>query len=142
MFATILANIATVCMFPLIVTLSLGCTGSMPALAGSAAYVVGNEAVRPEQGILVSTIYNTAAGVGASIASAAAGYVMTLRTVAVPVSTATGVETRLFPAEKTFTGSALIVGGAAIAGVLAVLSIRTGRLQTATREAVAATVRS
>ena len=50
----------------------------MPAaLAGSASYSVAAEAVAPEQGILVGTIYNTAAGTGCSVASAVVGYVLT-----------------------------------------------------------------
>ena len=112
-----------------LVVMWLACTGTMPAIAGSAAYVLGNEAVRPEQGILISTIYNTAAGVGASVASAAAGYIMTVRTVAVQVSTGGGLETQRFPADQTFTWSALLVGGAAVAGMLVALTIRTGRMQ-------------
>jgi hypothetical protein len=102
----------------------MAATGVPAALAGSASYAIGTEAVAPDQGILVSTIYNTAAGTGSSVASAIVGYVLTLRLVAVPVTTPNGVETQLFPADETFTWSALIVGGMALAGIAAVLTIK------------------
>jgi MFS family permease len=105
----------------------LAAIGAPAALAGSASYAVAAEAVAPEQGILVSTIYNTAANTGAAVASAAVGYVLTLRQVAVSVATPNGVEKQLFPADATFTWSALIVGGVALAGVATVLTIRTKR---------------
>jgi len=109
----------------------LAAIGAPTALAGSASYAVAAEAVAPEQGILVSTIYNTAANTGAAVASAVVGYVLTLRQVAVPVTTPNGVETQLFPANETFTWSALIVGGMALVGIATVLSIRTKRLHAA-----------
>jgi MFS family permease len=103
----------------------LAALGVPAALAGSASYAVAAEAVTPEQGILVGTIYSTAANTGAAVASAVVGYVLTLRQVAVPVVTANGTETQLFPADVTFTWSALIVGGMAVVGIAAVLTIRT-----------------
>jgi MFS family permease len=106
----------------------LAAIGAPTALAGSASYAVAAEAVAPEQGILVSTIYNTAANTGAAVASAVVGYVLTLRQVAVPVTTAKGVETQMFPANETFTWCALIVGGMSLAGIAIVLSIRTKRV--------------
>jgi len=63
------------------------------------------------------------------VASAVVGYVLTLRQVSVVVTTANGVETQLFPANETFTWSALIVGGMALTGIAIVLSIRTKRLR-------------
>ena len=107
----------------------LAAIGAPVALAGSASYAVAAEAVAPQQGILVSTIYNTAANTGAAVASAVVGYVLTLRQVSVVVTTANGVETQLFPANETFTWSALIVGGMALTGIAIVLSIRTKRLR-------------
>jgi MFS family permease len=98
--------------------------GVQAALAGSASFTVAAEAVAPEQGIHVSTIYNTAAGTGCAVASALVGYVLTLRQIAVPVTTPDGVETQLFPADETFTWVALIVGGMALVGIAAVLTIR------------------
>jgi MFS family permease len=103
----------------------LAALGVPAALAGSASYAVAAEAVTPQQGILVSTIYNVAANTGASVGSAVVGYVLTLRQVAVPVTTPSGVEMQFFPADATFTWSALIVAGMAVAGIAAVLSIRT-----------------
>ena len=103
--------------------------GVPAALAGSGSYALAAEAVAPEQGILVSTIYNIAAGTGCTIASAAAGYVLTLRQVPVPVSTPNGVQNQLFPANATITWAALIAAGMAVAGVIAVSSITTGRLR-------------
>ena len=103
--------------------------GVPAALAGSGSYALAAEAVAPEQGILVSTIYNIAAGTGCTIASAVAGYVLTLRQVAVPVSTPGGVQNQPFPANATITWAALIAAGMAVAGVIAVFSIRTGRLR-------------
>lgn len=110
----------------------LAAVGVPAALAGSASYAVAAEAVAPEQGIVVSAIYNTAANTGAAVASAIVGYVLTLRQVAVPVSTPSGGETQLFPANETFTWSALIVGGMAVAGLAVVLTIRTKHLVRAT----------
>jgi MFS family permease len=109
----------------------LAATGMPAALAGSASYATAAEAVSPEQGILVSTIYNTAAGTGSSVASAIVGYVLTLRQVAVPVTTPGGVETQFFPADETFTWSALIAGGMAVVGIAAVLTIRSRRSRAA-----------
>ncbi len=54
----------------------LAATGVMAAWAGSAAYAVGAEAVPPQQGVIVSTIYHAAGGIGASLAAAVAGYVL------------------------------------------------------------------
>jgi hypothetical protein len=119
----------------------MAATGVPAALAGSASYAVAAEAVAPEQGILLSTIYNMAAGTGCSIASAAVGYVLTLRQVAVPVTTSNGVQTQLFPANDTFTWSALIVGGMAVAGIAAVLTIKSGQLRAAARESDRAAVK-
>jgi MFS family permease len=109
----------------------LAATGVPAALAGSASYAVAAEAVAPEQGILISTIYNTAANTGASVASAIVGYVLTLRQVAVLVTTPDGVDTQLFPADKTYTWSALIVGGVALVGIAVVPTIRTKSLHPA-----------
>ncbi len=106
----------------------LALTGSLGAWAGSASYAVAAEAVRPEQGIMVSAIYNTAGATGAAVAGAVAGFVLTLRTVAVDIETPSGLVTEFFPAEETFTWSALIVGGAAVVGILCVLTIRSRQL--------------
>lgn len=105
----------------------LAVTGVPAALAGSASYAAAAEAVAPEQGILVSTIYNTAAGIGSSVASAVVGYMLTLRQVSVPVTTPHGIETQLFPADATITWSALIAGGMAVVGIAAVLTVSSGR---------------
>ncbi|NLV71521.1 MAG: MFS transporter [Actinobacteria bacterium] len=117
-------------------------TGMPPALAGSASYTVAAEAVLPEEGILVSTIYNTAAGLGSSIASAVVGYVLTIREVAVEVATPDGSESAFFPADQTYTWSALIIGGIAVSGMLAVLTIRQKHLRAAARASDVATVRA
>ncbi|MBN1631041.1 MAG: MFS transporter [Thermoleophilia bacterium] len=108
-------------------------TGIMAAWATSASYAVGAEAVSPEKGIIVGTIYNTAGGLGTAIASASAGYVLSLRKVAVEVGTADGPVTQYFPAEETFTWSLMIVGVAALIGVLAAVSIRSRRLRAESR---------
>lgn len=84
------------------------------ALAGSASFSIAAEAVAPDQGILVSTIYNAAAGTGSAVASALAGFVLTLRQVELTVGTASGVETQTFPADETFTWSALIAASMAV----------------------------
>ncbi len=102
----------------------LAALGVPGALSGSAGYAVAAEAVTPEQGLQVGTIYATAANTGAAVASAVVGYVLSLRQVAVPVPTPGGVEDQLFPADATFTWSALIVAGMAVVAVMAVLSIR------------------
>jgi MFS family permease len=104
-------------------------TGISAALAGSASYSVAAEAVAPEQGIVVSTIYNTAAGLGSTVASAIVGYILSIRQVAVEVATPSGPETQLFPANETYTWAALTVAGMAIIGILAVLSIRSKQLR-------------
>jgi hypothetical protein len=57
--------------------------------------------------------------------------VLTLRQVAVEVVTPIGVQTELFPADETFTWSSLIVGVAGLAGVVCVLTIRSGKLHVA-----------
>jgi MFS family permease len=103
----------------------LAALGVPGALGGSASYAVAAEAVAPEQGILISTIYNTAANTGASVASALVGYVLTLRVVALPVGQGGG--TQSFPADATFTWAALIVAGTALVTVMAVLTIKPGR---------------
>lgn len=109
----------------------LAALGVPGALSGSASYAVAAEAVTPEQGLQVGTIYATAANIGAAIASAIVGYVLSLRQVAVPVTTPGGMETQLFPADATFTWSALIVAGMAVVGTTAVLSIRVKHRQPA-----------
>jgi MFS family permease len=105
----------------------LGALGIPGALTGSASYAVAAEAVAPEQGLQVGTIYATAANTGAAVSSAVVGYMLTLRHVAVPVSTAHGLETQLVPADATYTWSALIVAFMALVGILAVLTIGTRR---------------
>jgi MFS family permease len=102
----------------------LAAIGIPGALAGSASYVAAAEIVKPEQGILISTIYNTAANIGASAASALAGLVLTLRVVAVPVLTDGGAETQWFPTDTAFTWAMLIVAGLLFVGLVAVLTIR------------------
>ncbi|NLE11269.1 MAG: MFS transporter [Actinobacteria bacterium] len=109
----------------------MAATGVPAALAGSASYSVAAEAVAPEQGILLGTIYNVSAGTGCSIASALVGYVLSLRLVAVEITTPDGVQTQLFPADETFTWSALIVGGMAVIGLAAIMTIRSGHLRAA-----------
>ena len=86
--------------------------------------LVAAEAVSPEQGIQVSTIYNATGGIGAAVASAAVGYLLTLQTVAVQMTTASGTESQLFPAEGTFTWSALVIGFLALVGIGCALSLR------------------
>ncbi len=107
-----------------LVVLWLAALGVPGALAGSASYVVSADAVAAEQGIMISTIYNTAANTGASVSSALVGYVLTLRQVAVTVAGPSGPDTQFFPAESGFTWSCLIVGGTSLAGLAVVLSIR------------------
>ncbi len=120
----------------------MAAAGMPAALAGSASYAVAAEAVAPEQGILVSAIYNTASGTGCAIASAVVGYVLTLRQVAVPVTTPNGVQTQLFPADETFTWSALIVGGVAAVSIAAVMTIRSKQLHGNARRSDLAAVES
>lgn len=108
--------------------------GMGPGLGGPSSYAVAAEAVAPEQGIQVSTIYNTITGTGCTIAAAAVGYVLTIRQVAVEIITPAGVQTQLFPANETFTWSCLIVGVAGLIGVACVLSIRSGELHLARGE--------
>ena len=103
--------------------------GIGPGLGGPASYAVSAEAVAPERGIQVSTIYNTITGTGCTIAAAVVGYVLTIRQVAVDVTTPAGIQTQLFPANETFTWSALIIGVAGLAGLACVLSIRTSSLR-------------
>lgn len=121
---------------PAIVLMWLALLGFMPALAGSATYVVAAEAVRPEQGIQVSTIYTTAGGIGATVASALAGYLLTLRTVGVPVSTPDGPEIHFFPAEQTFTWAALLIGVAALVGIGCALSLRSSHQEESAGESM------
>jgi MFS family permease len=111
----------------------LAATGMMSAWAGSASYAVAAEAVPPKQGVIVSTICNTAGGGGAAIAEAVAGYVLTLRAVIVKVATPGGLVTEFFPAEETFTLSAMIVGAAALVSIVCVLTIRSKELRVAGR---------
>jgi len=112
----------------------LAATGVMTAWAGSAAYAVGTEAVSPRQGVIVSTIYHTAGGGGAALAAAAAGYVLTVREVAVEVMTSAGPTLETFPAEEAFSWSAALVGLAALAAIVCVLTIRPERLPNPARE--------
>lgn len=102
----------------------LAALGAAGALAGSASYAVAAEVVTPEQGLLVGTIYATAANIGAAVASAVVGYVLTLRVVSVEVLGANGVEIQLFPADATYTWSAVIVGAMALVGTGAVLTVK------------------
>lgn len=108
-------------------------TGISAALAGSASYSVAAEAVPPEQGVVVSTIYNTAAGLGSAVGSAMTGYILSIRQVAVEVTTPSGPEMQLFPANETYTWAALTVAGMAIIGILVVLSIRSKQLRSISR---------
>jgi len=100
--------------------------GVPSAFGGSASYALAAEAVPPEKGILVSTIYGTTANVGASFSSAIVGYVLTLRSVEY---VAPGAEPQIIPADETFTWSQLIVGVLAVICMVAILSIRTKRLR-------------
>ncbi len=111
----------------------LAAFGAMCAWVGSASYAVATEAVPPRQGVIVSTIYNTAGTGGAAVAAAIAGYVLTLREVSVETVTSAGVVTELFPAEETFTWSALLIGGATVIGIVCVLTIRSKELRVAGR---------
>ena len=108
-------------------------TGISAALAGSASYSVAAEAVSPEQGVVVSTIYNTAAGLGSAVGSAMTGYILSIRQVAVEVTAPSGPEMQLFPANETYTWAALTVAGMAIIGILVVLSIRSKQLRSISR---------
>jgi MFS family permease len=110
-----------------VVVVWLALTGITGAWAGTASFAVAAEAVPPERGILISTIYNTAGGSGAAVASAVAGYVLTLREVIVPVVTPEGVESRVFPADETITWSALIVGVFVLAAIVSVSTIKSRR---------------
>jgi MFS family permease len=112
-----------------LIVLWLALTGVPGSLAGSASYAVAAEAVEPEKTVVLGTIYNCAAGIGCSVASAVVGYVLTLRLVAVQVTTPQGVETQLFPADVTFTWSALITGAMALVAIAAVLTIRSKQLR-------------
>lgn len=111
-------------------------TGVMGGWVTSASYAVAAEAVPPEKGIIVSTIYNTMGGLGTAVGAAAAGYVLSLRQVGVQVSTPGGLVTEHFPAEQSFTWSAMIVGAAALVGMASVLTIRSKRLRVEGREPI------
>lgn len=93
------------------------------ALAGSASFALAAEMVAPEQGIVVSTIYNAAAGSGSAVASALTGFVLTLRQVELPVKTADGIRRQLFPDGETFTWAALIAAGMAVLATVVTLSL-------------------
>ena len=112
-----------------IIMVWLAATGVMGAWATSATYAVATEAVPPEKGIIVGTIYNTVGGLGTAVGAAAVGYVLSLREVGVEVSTPSGVVTEFFPAEETITWSMALVGAAALIGVLSALTIRSKRLR-------------
>jgi MFS family permease len=105
----------------------LAALGAAGALAGSASYAVAAEVVRPEQGLLVGTVYSTSGNIGAAVASAVVGYVLTLRSIPMSIGTAKGVETQIFPAEVTYTWSALIIGVMALVGTGAVLTVKPKR---------------
>lgn len=111
--------------------------GIGPGLGGPASYAVAAEAVPPEQGIQVSTIYNTITGTGCTIAAAVVGYVLTIRQVALAVVTPAGVQTLLFPADETFTWASMIVGVAGLAGMGCVLTIRRAKLRRFSEESAA-----
>ena len=111
-----------------LIVLWLAFNGVPGSFAGSASYAVAAEAVAPEKTVVLGTVYNCAAGIGCSIASAVVGYVLTLRLVAVQVTTPQGVETQLLPADVTFTWSALIAGAMAVVSIAAVLTIRSKQL--------------
>jgi MFS family permease len=106
-----------------VVVMWLAAIGVMSAWAGSASYAAGTEAVSPEQGVIVGTLYNTATASGAAVAGAVAGYVLSLRQVTVEVVAPAGPAVEVFPAEATFTWAMLIVGVTAVAAVLSVLTI-------------------
>lgn len=106
-----------------VVVVWLAAIGVMSAWAGSASYAAGTEAVSPEQGVIVGTLYNTATASGAAVAGAVAGYVLSLRQVTVEVVAPAGPAVEVFPAEATFTWAMLIVGVTAVVAVLSVLTI-------------------
>jgi MFS family permease len=110
------------------VVMWLAVAGALPAWEGSASFAVGAEAVPPEKGVIVSTICNTAGAIGAAVATAIVGYVLTLRQVSLEVAAPGGTVTEIFPAESTFTWSALIVSVVALVNIACVLTIRSGRL--------------
>jgi MFS family permease len=112
-----------------LVILWLALNGIPASYAGSASYAVAAEAVEPEKGVVLGTIYNAAAGIGCTISSAVVGYMLTLRQVAVEVTTPQGVETQLFPADVTFTWSALITCAMAVISIAAVAGIRSKHLR-------------
>ncbi len=118
----------------------LAATGVMGAWVSSASFAVATEAVPPEKGIIVSTMFNTMGGIGTAAAAAAAGYVLSLRQVGVQVSTPGGLVTEHFPAEEAFTWSAMIVGGVALIGTACVLTIRSKRLRGESRQSDSALV--
>ncbi len=112
-----------------LIVLWLALNGVPASFAGSASYAVAAEAVEPGKGVVLGTVYNCAAGIGCSVAAAVVGYMLTLRLVAVEVTTPKGIETQFFPADVTFTWSALITGAMAVVSIAAVLSIRSSELR-------------
>jgi MFS family permease len=118
----------------------LAALGIPSAWGGAASYAVAAEAVSPEQGVIVGTLYNTAGAIGASTAMAIAGSFLTLREVSVQVAGPTGLSTQTFPAEQAFVWSSLFIGAVSVAGAACVLTIRPGELRGAGQESDAAAV--
>ena len=111
----------------------LAATGVMGAWVASASYAVAAEAVPPEKGIIVSTMYNTSGGSALPSPRPLPAMCSRCAQVGVQVDTPAGLVTQYFPAEETFTWSAMIVGVAALIGVVAALSIRSRRLRAEAR---------
>ncbi len=111
----------------------LAAGGAVPAWAGSASYAVATEAVPPERGVIVSTICNTSGAIGAAVATAVVGYILTLRQITIPVEGAGGTVSMTFPAEETLIWSAMLVGVAALVNIFCVLTIKARQPQEAGR---------
>jgi MFS family permease len=112
----------------------LATIGIWAAWGGVASYSVAAEAVPARLGVIVATLFNAACGIGAGVSTAAAGYVLSLRTVSIDTAMSTGVVTEVFPTEATFTWSAFIIGASAVLGICCVLTIKSKNLHAADRE--------
>ena len=123
-----------------ITLLWLAAGGAVPALAGSASYAVATEAVPPERGVIVSTICNTSGAIGAAVATAVVGYILTLREMTVPLEGPGGTANVTFPAEETLIWSAMLVGVAALVNIVCVLTIKARQPQEAGRVSEAASL--
>ena len=109
----------------------LGVFGITFAWGGTAAYAVAAEAVSPQQGVVASALLTTSMNIAASVGTAVAGYILTLRTVTLKIP---GAPARELPASQTFTWAFIVVGVVGALGVVAILTINAKKIHIADRE--------